>query len=70
MNAQGELPGDRGRHRLAQMDSGDTAGVSASEHGRAQTMIAQLQARVVELEEELATARARIAELETTGTPE
>ena len=35
-----------------------TASVSASEHGRAQAMIAQLQ------EEELAAARERIAELE------
>jgi hypothetical protein len=41
-----------------------TAGVSASEHGRAQAMIGQLQARVAELEEELAAARERIAELE------
>jgi hypothetical protein len=32
-----------------------TAGVSASEHGRAQAMIGQLQARVAELEEELAS---------------
>jgi uncharacterized protein YceH (UPF0502 family) len=41
-----------------------SAGVSASEHGRAQAMIAQLQARVNELEEELAAARERIAALE------
>ena len=44
-----------------------TAGVSASEHGRAQAMIGQLQARVAELEEELAAARERIAELEAPG---
>ena len=42
-----------------------TANVSASEHGRAQAMIVQLQGRVTELEEELAVARERIAELET-----
>ena len=41
-----------------------TASVSASEHGRAQAMIGQLQARVAEVEEELAAARERIAELE------
>ena len=44
-----------------------TAGVSASEHGRAQAMIGQLQARIAELEEELAAARERIAELEAPG---
>ena len=41
-----------------------TASVSASEHRRAQAMIGQLQARVAELEEELAAAHERIAELE------
>jgi hypothetical protein len=41
-----------------------TAGVSASEHGRAQVMIGQLQARIAELEEELDAARAKIALLE------
>src|SRR5262249_6318984 len=44
-----------------------TAGVSASEHGRTQAIIGQLQARVAELEEELAAARERIAELEAPG---
>ena len=44
-----------------------TASVSASEHGRAQAMIGQLQARVAEVEEELAAARERIAELEAPG---
>ena len=44
-----------------------TAGVSASEHGRAPAMIGQLQARVAELEAELAAARERIAELEAPG---
>lgn len=34
-----------------------SAGVSASEHGRAQATAEQLQARVMELEEELAAAR-------------
>jgi hypothetical protein len=58
-------------YRLAQVDSGQvkkpkqrTASVSASEHGRAQAMIQQQQARIAELEEELAAARERIAELE------
>jgi hypothetical protein len=35
-----------------------TAGVSGSEHGRAQEMIGQQQARITELEEELTEARA------------
>jgi hypothetical protein len=41
-----------------------TAGVSATEHGRARATIEELQARIDELEEELAAARERIAELE------
>jgi len=47
-----------------------TAAVSASEHGRAQAISEQLQARISEVEEEnsslkeeLAAARERIAEL-------
>lgn len=41
-----------------------SAGVSGAEHGRAQAMIAELQARITELEEELEAARERIKELE------
>ena len=41
-----------------------SAGVSASEHGRAQATVEHLQARVTELEEELAAALERIQELE------
>jgi len=41
-----------------------TAGVSASEHGPAQAIIDQQQARIAELEEKLAAARECIAELE------
>ena len=41
-----------------------TAGVSATEHGRAQVTIEQQQARVKELEEELTSDKARINELE------
>jgi hypothetical protein len=41
-----------------------TAGVAATEHGRAQATVEQLQARVTELEEELEAAQERIQELE------
>jgi hypothetical protein len=41
-----------------------TAGVSASEHGRARAKVEQLQSRITELEEELASAQERIRELE------
>jgi hypothetical protein len=41
-----------------------SAGVSASEHGRAQATVAQLQARVEELEEELAAVREEIERLQ------
>jgi hypothetical protein len=41
-----------------------TASVSAAEHGRAQALIGQLQARLAEVEEELTAAHERIAELE------
>lgn len=41
-----------------------SAGVSGTEHERAKVIIAELQARIAELEEELAAARERIKELE------
>ena len=44
-----------------------TGAVSATEHGRAQAIIDQQQARIEELEEELTAARERIAELEAHG---
>ena len=44
-----------------------TGAVSATEHGRAQAIIDQQQARIEELEQELAAARERIAELEARG---
>jgi len=44
-----------------------TGAVSANEHGRAQAIIDQQQARIEELEQELAAARERIAELEAHG---
>ena len=41
-----------------------SAGVSASEHGRAQQIIDQLQGRVVELEQERDSYKTRVEELE------
>src|SRR5262249_34932258 len=46
-----------------------TASVSASEHGRAQAIIEQLQARNAELEEELASRNAEPGEKEESSTP-
>src|SRR5262245_47025658 len=46
-----------------------TASVSASEHGRAQAIIEQLQARNAELKEELASRNAESVEREESSTP-